>query len=230
MKPGWTIAVVCAGVLCYLTTPALAASITGSEVIERMQKSFAKSRTFSARFEKQLYWAVLDKNLSRSGEIHTRKPSEFRLEVDDGYVAIGDGDAVWVYTPENEQVIVSSYNRDLPTPWEILVEHSEQFRPVAVTEVELEGRPCYAVVMALKSDHSTTGDRVEGMTVWIDKKRWHLLMVEQTEANENVTTYVLSRHRVNDKIDDDFFVFSPPSGVEVIDRRDPEPAAALEAQ
>ena len=228
MKPGWTIAVVCTGVLC-LTTPAFPASITGSEVIERMQKSFEKSKTFSAAFEKQLYWAVLDKNVSRSGRIHTRKPSEFRLEIDD-YVVVGDGDAVWTYAPENEQVIVSSYNRDLPTPWEILVEHSEQFRPVAVTEVELEGRPCYAVVMASKSVHSTTGDRVEGMTVWIDKKRWHLLMVEQTEANENVTTYVLSRHRVNDKIDDDLFFFNPPSGVEVIDRRAPDPAVTLEAQ
>ncbi len=228
MKPGW-IALICAAAFCYGTTPALAASITGSEVIERMQKSFAKSKTFSARFEKQLYWAALDKNVSRSGEIHTRKPSEFRLEIDD-YVVVGDGDAVWSYAPENEQVIVSSYDRDLPTPWEILVEHSEQFRPVAVTEVELEGRSCYAVVMASKSDRSTTGDRVEGMTVWIDKKRWYLLMVEQTEANENVTTYVLSRHRVNDKVDDDLFVFSPPSGVEVIDRRDPEPTATLDAQ
>jgi chaperone LolA len=228
MKTGRTIAVVCAGVLC-LTTPALAASITGSEVIERMQKSFEKMKTFSVEFEKQLYWAVLDKNVSRSGKIHTRKPGEFRLEIDE-YIVVGDGVAVWAYAPENEQVIVSSYNRDLPTPWEILVEHSEQFRPVAVTEVELEGRPCYSVVMASKSNHSATGGQVEGMTVWIDKKRWHLLMVEQTEANENVTTYVLSRHRANDKIDDDLFVFSPPSGVEVIDRRDPEPTATLEVQ
>lgn len=218
---------VCTGVLCYLATSAPAVSITGSEVIERMQKSFAKSKTFSARFEKELYWAVLDKRLSRSGEIHTRRPSEFRLEVDDGYVVVGDGDAVWVYTPENEQVIVSSYNTDLPTPWEILVDHTEQFRPVAVTEVELDGRTCYAVVLTSKS---MVADRVESMTVWIDKKRWHLLMVEQTEANDNVTTYVLSRHRVNKKMDDDLFVFRPPSDVEVIDRRDPDPTVILEAQ
>ena len=192
-----------------------------------MQKSFAKSKTFSARFEKELYWAVLDKRLSRSGEIHTRRPSEFRLEVDDGYVVVGDGEAVWVYTPENEQVIVSSYNTDLPTPWEILVDHTEQFRPVVVTEVELDGRTCYAVVLTSKS---MAADRVESMTVWIDKKRWHLLMVEQTEANDNVTTYVLSRHRFNKKMDDDLFGFRPPSDVEVIDRRDPDPTVILEAQ
>tara|TARA_Y100001960_G_scaffold297447_1_gene343865 strand:+ start:1008 stop:1634 length:627 start_codon:yes stop_codon:yes gene_type:complete len=206
---------------------ARAASITGSEVIERMQKSFEKSKSFSARFEKQFYWAVLDKRLTSNGEIHTRRPSEFRLELDDGYVVVGDGDAVWAYTPKNEQVIVSSYNTDLPTPWEILVDHAEQFRPVAVTEVELEGRTCYAVVMTSKA---TTVDRAEGMTVWIDKKRWHLLMVEQTEANENVTTYVLSRHRINKKMDDDLFVFRPPSGVEVIDHRDSSPTVILEAQ
>ena len=188
---------------------------------------YEKSKSFSARFEKQFYWAVLDKRLTSNGEIHTRRPSEFRLELDDGYVVVGDGDAVWAYTPKNEQVIVSSYNTDLPTPWEILVDHAEQFRPVAVTEVELEGRTCYAVVMTSKA---TTVDRAEGMTVWIDKKRWHLLMVEQTEANENVTTYVLSRHRINKKMDDDLFVFRPPSGVEVIDHRDSSPTVILEAQ
>ena len=222
-----TIVLACAAVLCFLAMSARAASITGSEVIERMQKSFEKSKSFSARFEKQFYWAVLDKRLTSNGEIHTRRPSEFRLELDDGYVVVGDGDAVWAYTPKNEQVIGSSYNTDLPTPWEILVDHAEQFRPVAVTEVELEGRTCYAVVMTSKA---TTVDRAEGMTVWIDKKRWHLLMVEQTEANENVTTYVLSRHRINKKMDDDLFVFRPPSGVEVIDHRDSSPTVILEAQ
>ena len=226
----WTIAVACAAALYYMSAiPAV--SITGTEVIERMQKSFAKSKTFSATFEKRFCWAILDKKSSGSGKIHTRKPSEFRLEIDDGYVVVGDGSAIWVYTPDNEQVVVSSYNRELPTPWEILVEHSEQFSPIAVKEVELEGRPCYAVIMASQAESGQLvgGGRVEGMTVWVDKKRWHLLMVEQTEANENVTTYVLSRHRVNDKIDDDLFVFRPPSGVEVIDRRDPLPAE-LEAQ
>ena len=217
-----TIALACASVFCCLTARP-AASITGSEVIERMQKRFAKSKTYSARFEQRFYWAILDKKVTRKGAIYTRRPSEFRLEIDDGLVVVGDGSAIWHYEPDNEQVLVSSYSKESPTPWEILVEHSEQFSPVAVKEVELEGRPCYEVIMAPKSvsDPLAGNGGVEGMRVWVDKKRWHLLMVEETEANEDVTTYVLSRHRVNDEIADDRFVFTPTIEVDVIDRRTP---------
>ena len=59
-----------------------------------MQESFAKAKTFSARFEKQLYWAVLDKTLSQKGRIYTRKPGKFRVEVEGGSVEVADGAGV----------------------------------------------------------------------------------------------------------------------------------------
>ena len=34
---------------------------SGEEIIARVQKRLASYKTFSARFEKQFYWAVLDK-------------------------------------------------------------------------------------------------------------------------------------------------------------------------
>ena len=67
-----------------------AEAITGAEVIERMQKRFAKAKTFSARFEKRFYWAVLGKELTQSGRIYTRKPGQFRVEVE-GDLVVADG-------------------------------------------------------------------------------------------------------------------------------------------
>ena len=219
MTNRWTIAMASVAALC-LSTAAPSASITGAEVIERMQKRFEKSKTFSAKFERRLHWAVLDKELSRSGRIYTRKPGEFRVEVEDSDIVVADGSAIWAYSPENEQVLVSSYDGVLPTPWEILVEYSEQYSPVAVAATELDGRACYAVTMAPRAGAKSTGaGHVVRMRVWVDKKRWHLLMVEQTEANDNVLTHVLSRHRVDDKLKDELFTFQPPTGVQVIDRR-----------
>ena len=231
MTHRWTIAAVCIGALC-LSTATPSAAITGAEVIERMQKGFEKSKTFAAKFERRLHWAVLDKELSRSGRIYTRKPSEFRVEVEDGDIVVADGSAIWAFNPENEQVLVSSYDGALPTPWEILVEYSEEFSPIAVAETELDGRPCYTVTMTPRAGGKTTGaDHVVRMKVWVGKKRWHLLRVEQTEANDNVLTHVLSSHRVNDELDDDLFVFQPPADVEVIDRRTmPSADVAREAQ
>ena len=198
-----------------------AAGITGTEVIDRMQESFAKAKTFSARFEKQLYWAVLDKNLSQKGRIYTRKPGQFRVELD-GSLVVADGQTVWVYTEKNEQVIVGPYDEELSTPWEILIDYAESFSPLAVTETKLAGRNCYLVTLEpKKSDDPHAGDRgqVVRLKVWVDKKRWHLLQVEELKANDDVLTYTLEDHRAGKKLEEDLFVFEPPDGVQVIDRR-----------
>ena len=65
---------------------------------------------------------------------------------------------------------------------------------------------------------------IERMRVWVDRKKWLLLQVEQLEANGNLTTYRLKGHRTNKKIDDKVFAFEVPEGVEVLDRRTPEAA------
>ena len=158
-------------------------SITGSEVIERMLKRFAKSETFSAKFEKRFYWAVLDKHLTQSGNIYTRKPGQFRVEVE-GDLIIADGKSIWSYTKDNNQVIVSDYDTEFLTPWEILVDYSQTFDPVSVAQAKLSGQSCYTIVLKPQNETSTVeGQKVQWMKIWVDKKHWYLLQVEQLEAN-----------------------------------------------
>lgn len=194
-------------------------SITGSEVIERMQKSFAKSETFSAKFEKRFYWAVLDKHLTQSGNIYTRKPGQFRVEVE-GDLIIADGKSIWAYTKDNNQVIVSDYDTEFLTPWEILVDYSQNFDPVSVAQTKLDGRPCYTIVLKPQNDTGTVErQKIQWMQIWVDKKHWHLLQVEQLEANEDLRTYILRDHRVDKKLKNELFFFDNIDSVDVIDRR-----------
>lgn len=196
-----------------------AEAITGAEVIERMQKRFAKAKTFSARFEKRFYWAVLGKELTQSGRIYTRKPGQFRVEVE-GDLVVADGQSIWAYTQNNNQVIVSDYNADLLTPWEILVDYTESFVPVSVADAKLDGQSCYTIVLQpQRKAHAGEGEQVRRMKIWVDRKRWHLLQVEQLEVTEDMRTYVLKDHKVNKKFNDDLFVFDVSDGVDVIDHR-----------
>ncbi len=218
-----------AAVLLTAHAPAVQA-ITGAEVIDRMQKSFAKAKTFSAKFEKRFYWAVLDKRLSSKGRLYTRKPGQFRVEVGDGVVIVADGQAIWAYMPANDQVFVSAYDGDLPTPWEILVDYTESFAPRAVMETELDGRSCYLVTLEPRSERSVNAEgqgRVVRIKVWVGRKNWHLLKIEQFEANDDVRTYILEGHRTGKKLSDELFAFEPPEGVQVIDRR-PAPSRLSE--
>lgn len=214
-----------AGLACIGPDPARA--ITGGEVIERMQRSFDKAKTFSARFEKRFHWAVLDRQLVRRGRLYTRRPGQFRVEMEDGDLVVADGQAIWAHSRDNEQVVVSAYDGELRTPWEILVEYADSFAPVAMEETEIDGRDCYLVTLQPRPDaaYMAGGSQVTRMRIWVDEDKWHLLQVEQLEANDDVRTYVLKDHRINKKLDERLFRFEPPDGVEVIDRR-PAPAGS----
>jgi outer membrane lipoprotein carrier protein len=200
--------------------PAAAAAITGSQIIDRMQSKLEESKTFSASFEKQFYWAALDRRSSRRGRLFIQRPDRFRLEVDDGDLVVADGRAIWAYSRKNRQVIVSSYAGELKTPWEVLGDFSETYAPEQVEEVKLGDRPCY--LLSLKPQ--TSGALVGQMKVWIDRQRWLPLRVEQLETSENVATYILREHQTDRPIDAALFRFAVPEGVEVIDRRKPDPA------
>ena len=213
---GWGLVVL--ALLAWAQSPV--AAMTGAEVIARMQRSFAKAKTFSAKFEKRFHWAVLDRQLTRGGRIHTRQPDQYRVEMEDGDLVVADGEAIWAYIHQNRQVVVSSYEGELRTPWEILVEYTEAFAPVAVEETRLGGQGCYLITLRPRPDATyVASGQVARMRIWIDRRKWFLLQVEQLEANDDVHTYVLSDHRTNKKLDDDLFRYAPAADVELIDRR-----------
>jgi chaperone LolA len=201
-----------------LLLPVSVQAITGAEVIERMQERFADAKSYEARFEKRFYWAVLDKSLSRQGRIYTRRPGQFRVEVEGGDLVVADGGTIWAYNKANDQVIVSHYRGELRTPWEILVQYTEGYRTVAVEESKQDGREIYKVTLQPR-ENMPTHLRLKRLRVWVDRKHWHLLRVEQVEANDDVRTYVLTGHRINKKLKDELFEFQVPDDAQVVDQR-----------
>ena len=204
--------------LCWVSVPSAVIGITGDEIIAKVQERLTDYKTFSARFEKKFYWAVLDKQRNREGRIYLSRPDRFRIELQGGDVIVSDGEAIWSFIERNGQVVVGPYEGEVKTPWEMFFDYSERYTPIAVEENELDGRSCYLLVMVPENEVSV----VERMRVWVDRKKWLLLQVEQLEANGNLTTYRLKDHRTNKKIDDEVFAFQVPEGVEVLDRRTPE--------
>ena len=195
-------------------TPAFSAR-SGAEILAEIEKRFGTYKTFSARFEKQFYWAILDEKHTRQGRIYTRHPNQFRVETDDGNMVLADGQTIWAFVKQNEQIIASSYDGELRTPWEILLAYTANYLPVQVEELKYEGRPAFAVSLRPRLQNSS----ISQLKIWVSKKDWFLLKVKQTETNNDVTTYLLKEHEPNKKLDEDLFAFDPPENVELIDQR-----------
>ena len=196
-----------------------AAAITGAEVMEKTQQRLQSYKSFSARFEKQFLWAALDRTSNRQGRMYLRRPNRFRVELDDGSLVVADGHAIWSYSKSNHQAIVSPYAGEVQTPWEVFLDYSSRYEPIALDEVKLGKHECYLLVLRPLSEGPTIQ-----MKVWVDRSQWSLRRLEQTEGSGNVTTYILSDLRTNKKLEDGLFDFVPPPGTEVIDRRPPEPS------
>jgi chaperone LolA len=201
---------------CYTS---VASAITGGEIVERVQKKLNDYKSFSAAFEKQFYWAALDRSRSREGHLYMRRPGYFRVELDNGDAMVADGQTVWSYVERNRQVVVSSYDGELRTPWQIFVDYSDNYIPLAVEETKLSGRSSYVLILG-PANQSEVRSRKQ-MKVWVDKKKWWLIQIETVEDNGDITTYTLKNHKENKKIKDDVFAFEVLEGIDVIDRRVP---------
>lgn len=209
------VALVVSALLGALAGPVPSAAVTAREVVDQVQARLNEHRTLSARFEKHFYWAALDKRSTSQGRVYLERPSRFRVEIADGDVVVADGKAIWSYSPGNNQVVVSPYQGEIRTPWEMLLDYTEGLAPVAVEEAELGRRACYLVTLQPQA----SGSVVTGMKVWVERATWLVQQVEQTEANDNVTTYVLLDQKTNTRLRDDLFRFRPPAGAEIVDRR-----------
>jgi chaperone LolA len=197
----------------------VANAITGGEIVEKVQEKLDAYKSFSAEFEKQFYWAALGKSRSREGKLYMRRPDHFRVELDNGDAVVADGQTMWSYVARNKQVVVSTYEGELRTPWQVFVDYSDKYVPLAVEETELNGRSCYMLVLRPMGQADTSSKKQ--MKIWVDKKKWWLMQVETVEDNQDITTYTLKGHRENKKIEDDVFAFDMPKDIDVVDRRRP---------
>lgn len=200
------------GLLLWL--PLAASALSGAEVMAKAREQFAAYPTFSAHFEKQFYWAALDKTQKLQGRIYTRKPDCFRVEVDGGDLLVADGQAIWVYSRKNQQVVVSEYQGEVRTPWQILLDYTAQWAPVGVEETKLDGRACYLLELR------PPGGGGRQLKVWLEQRRWLPLKVEERDESDNLVTYTLRDHQLGAALKPSLFRYVAPQGVEVIDRRD----------
>jgi len=84
--------------------------------------------SFSARFEQTLYAGTGEELQSQSGRVTLQRPARFRWEYDapdagaGGQTLVSDGERVWLYDPELEQVTVNRIDeRVAGTPLVVLM-------------------------------------------------------------------------------------------------------------
>lgn len=206
--------------------PSAAALAAGAALVEEYLTSLD---TVRARFLQALHDAQGRLQSESRGEMLLRRPGRLRWEVQTPYpqLLVADGEALWVYDPDLEQVTVRALAATLAdTPASLLVNEGdfrERFVVTAVRGDEATGR----VVRLEPRDGA--GDFVHVDLTFRDGE---LVRMEATDRLDQRTRITFEDVERGLRLRRSLFRFRPPADADVIDRRDagrrgsPEPDGA----
>lgn len=184
--------------------------------MEALQRFFHEIQTFNAEFTQ----VVLDENFTvidrAAGQVWVQRPGQFRWDYapPQAQQIIGDGERVWLYDVELEQVTVRKQKNALGSaPAELLSGASEvDIREnYAIEELGVHGRLQWMSLRPLEEDTSFTEVRIG-----FEDQRLRTLELLDTFSQR--TRIVFTNFHENTPIASSLFAFVAPSGVDVIDQ------------
>jgi len=183
-------------------------------LLNRLQKHYQQTNSFSAKFKEQIAPAGGTKR-EREGTVYYRKPGRMRWEFDgqDNEIIVSDGKQLYSYQPDLNQVI--------ETPLE------QAFRSSSVAAFLLgigniqrdfdAGIPATAPAadglkhIALKPKNG--GDTIE---MGLDPSTLDLRTLRLTDALGDVTELYFTNINYGAPLDDKLFAFVPPAGADIV--------------
>ena len=201
---------------CYFDSISSAQQFDVAKIMQDVENTLEEIDTLQCAYE-QLYYRDADgRTMIRRGMLTLKEPSHFRLE-DSTKTVIADGNTVWMYIPENNQVQISTFideAEEFPSPKSIFERYASKRDAIWIEEDSFDQR-VFDVVM-LPAPSSEESD----VRVWIDREIRFPVMTFETYPNGDTAQYILRDLTFNEPLDDDFFTFVPPEGADIVDLRE----------
>jgi len=179
---------------------------------ERLDRFFEKVTTFKASFIQ----VVLDENLlaleETSGLLWIARPGRFRWDYESvhGQSIVADGEVLWLYDVELEQVTRREQESAIGQTPAVLLSGGQQYRKdYNVTILGRQGAVNWISLVPKVSDGSFAEIQLgfEGET---------LRLIQLLDELNQITRVTLANVVENEPIPDSVFRFIPPTGVDVI--------------
>jgi outer membrane lipoprotein carrier protein len=186
--------------------------------------AFAKDlKAVSADFEQHVADPNKHADKVSRGSLALKAPRQFRWDVKEPYkqLIVADGDKVWIYDPDLEQVTVRAQGtEEAHSPLTVLTDLSQLDRDYVTTE---QGERDGLIWLRLKSKDKEP--QFEYADLGFDAQGLARMAFKDTLGNS--TEIHFSHWQRNAPLPAADFQFTPPKGVDVIG--DPKPAAEVHA-
>lgn len=211
---------VIAAALLSLTGFTLPPQENAEKIIARVRNTYEKLDALSADFQKEYTWALAGETQTLSGKLFLKKGDRYRVETE-AQTIVTDGKTVWTYSADKQQVFIDNMTKsqENPLPRDLLIKYTDEFKAEFVRNEKVDERDCHVVRLRPRQEDDSFAKSV---TVWVDKKNWIAVKIEQVDLNENMTVYKLQNFAINPALEDQLFAFKIPDNVEVVDWRSAE--------
>jgi len=194
------------GLLCALAAPSFAANGP-----ERLHAFLDQVRSLRAEFQQSVFDEEGGKIDDASGVVYIARPGRFRWDYTAPYAQeiVGDGDKVWVYDSELEQVTVRALGEALgDTP--VMLLSSDQPVEQSFKVRAIEGPDGYDWVGL-----SPLGDQVSFTEIRLGFEGETLRVMELKDAFGQLTRLRFANVERNPSLEPSLFQFTPPKGADV---------------
>jgi len=188
----------------------------GRKIALRVQRFYGKRRDFQAAFAQRYTYAALGRAEEKSGVVQVKRPGLLRWEyaAPDKRLLVLDGKAFWQWSPDDNQVSVKRDVRgeQLSSAFTFLWGKGDllgEFVPRALALPA--GLPQGDAVLLLPKQ---SGGSVQQIIFSVDKQGRVLASVV-TDAQGNENRLIFSDAKIDQKLPDTTFQFTPPAGANV---------------
>lgn len=187
-------------------------SSTEISVGERYLENFlANTKTLQADFQQTLRSQDGEVIQQTDGKFYLSRPGKFRWNYRSPYeqIIVSDGERIWIYDVDLQQVTVQKQAAGLPTtPMALLEDSFKLHQSFHVSPLD-ERDGLYRLKLVSKTKESDFGEIVVGL----DAKGLRFMQLH--DQFEQVTDIVFSGIETNIKLAKEIFEFIPPEGVDV---------------
>lgn len=176
--------------------------------------SFSKLKTLSADFTQEQY--LTDGTIGRfSGQLWMSQPAKFRWEYLKPYqqIIVSNGTRVWFYEPDLNQVIIRLQGQAIGDKPILLLSDpkgAQRYFDMKNVEVAADKSLDWLEATPKSKEDSTFSSILIGFSAGKPQK------LVFKDAFNNQTVISLSNIRLNQSIESQKFIFTPPKGVEVL--------------
>jgi outer membrane lipoprotein-sorting protein len=185
------------------------------EILAKSSSYINSLQNFSLDFKVKTVYDVTDEERFYEGTLTVGQKDRFALRHSE-IEFISDGVTIWEHRTKHKQVLVKSLI-DLESgfhPSEILFKYL-RCTPTQMTSKKEGGSSYYVLTL----DPTNQITYLKSMEVWLKSDNYTPYRLKTIDVSDNTSWYTILSFNPNPKLNDQSFVFTPDTNIEIIDMR-----------